>query len=129
MYASGIRNSLGFTWHPETGEMWFTDNGRDNMEMMCRPASSIMRPWQVCILDFPTSRNGHSGSRVWRGGGRRVSLPLPAQPLGAHVSPLGLEFVSGAGFPASFQNKILIAEPWVLESEQKGWLPDLYGLF
>jgi glucose/arabinose dehydrogenase len=30
-YAEGIRNSAGFTWHPETGELWFTDNGRDLM--------------------------------------------------------------------------------------------------
>ena len=28
-FAEGIRNSVGFAWHPETGELWFTDNGRD----------------------------------------------------------------------------------------------------
>jgi len=28
-FASGVRNSVGFTWHPETGDFWFTDNGRD----------------------------------------------------------------------------------------------------
>ena len=31
IFARGIRNSVGFTWHPETKEMWFTDNGRDMM--------------------------------------------------------------------------------------------------
>lgn len=30
-YAHGIRNTLGFTWHPFTQEMWLTDNGRDDM--------------------------------------------------------------------------------------------------
>jgi len=29
VYASGIRNSVGFDWHPDTGDMWFTENGRD----------------------------------------------------------------------------------------------------
>ena len=29
IYASGVRNSVGFDWHPETKEFWFTDNGRD----------------------------------------------------------------------------------------------------
>merc|ERR1719433_1433412 len=29
--ATGVRNSVGFDWHPKTGEMWFTDNGRDQM--------------------------------------------------------------------------------------------------
>ena len=27
----GIRNTVGFTWHPETKELWFTENGRDWM--------------------------------------------------------------------------------------------------
>ena len=29
IYARGVRNTVGFTWNKETGEMWFTDNGRD----------------------------------------------------------------------------------------------------
>jgi glucose/arabinose dehydrogenase len=29
--AAGVRNTVGFDWHPETGELWFTDNGRDLM--------------------------------------------------------------------------------------------------
>ena len=31
IYASGIRNTVGFDWHPITEELWFTDNGRDRM--------------------------------------------------------------------------------------------------
>src|SRR5690606_31257409 len=27
--ARGVRNTVGFTWHPTTRELWFTDNGRD----------------------------------------------------------------------------------------------------
>ena len=30
-YARGIRNSVGFDWDPRTRELWFTDNGRDNL--------------------------------------------------------------------------------------------------
>lgn len=30
VYATGIRNSVGFDWHPETDELWFTDNGFDH---------------------------------------------------------------------------------------------------
>ncbi len=29
VYSHGVRNTVGFDWHPETGELWFTDNGRD----------------------------------------------------------------------------------------------------
>ena len=28
---SGVRNTVGFDWHPVTDELWFTDNGRDNI--------------------------------------------------------------------------------------------------
>ncbi|HET9280219.1 MAG TPA: PQQ-dependent sugar dehydrogenase, partial [Flavitalea sp.] len=31
VFAQGIRNSVGFDWHPETKHLWFTDNGRDEM--------------------------------------------------------------------------------------------------
>ena len=31
IFADGVRNSVGFDWHPETKEMYFTDNGRDWM--------------------------------------------------------------------------------------------------
>ena len=68
VYASGIRNSLGFTWHPETGEMWFTDNGRDNMGDDVPPlrAQSCARGRSAFWISLHP-RNGHSGSRVWRG--------------------------------------------------------------
>ncbi|MCU0448245.1 MAG: PQQ-dependent sugar dehydrogenase, partial [Bernardetiaceae bacterium] len=31
VFAHGVRNSVGFTWHPQSGQMWFTSNGRDMM--------------------------------------------------------------------------------------------------
>jgi glucose/arabinose dehydrogenase len=31
IYARGVRNTVGFDWHPDTGVLWFTDNGRDEM--------------------------------------------------------------------------------------------------
>ncbi|UOY06478.1 PQQ-dependent sugar dehydrogenase [Muricauda sp. SCSIO 64092] len=37
--AHGVRNTVGFTWHPQTKELWFTDNGRDMMGMTFRPVS------------------------------------------------------------------------------------------
>jgi glucose/arabinose dehydrogenase len=39
--ARGVRNSVGFAWHPVTGELWFTDNGRDVMGTTFRPTNSI----------------------------------------------------------------------------------------
>ena len=31
IFARGVRNTVGFDWHPTTRELWFTDNGRDNL--------------------------------------------------------------------------------------------------
>ena len=38
-FARGIRNTVGFDWHPDTKELWFTDNGRDWLGMTARPMS------------------------------------------------------------------------------------------
>jgi glucose/arabinose dehydrogenase len=29
VFAHGVRNTVGFDWHPPTKSLWFTDNGRD----------------------------------------------------------------------------------------------------
>src|SRR5690606_18924374 len=31
VFAHGVRNSVGFDWHPQTKELWFTENGRDEL--------------------------------------------------------------------------------------------------
>jgi glucose/arabinose dehydrogenase len=40
--ATGVRNTVGFDWHPVTKELWFTDNGRD-MLGDDRPADELNR--------------------------------------------------------------------------------------
>ena len=39
VFASGVRNSVGFDWHPQTRELWFTDNGRTTWVTTCRATS------------------------------------------------------------------------------------------
>ena len=108
--ASGIRNSVGFDWHPTTGELWFTDNGRDML-------GDDMPP---CELNRMTKTGLHYGYPYCHGGtisdpefGKNRSCPdftAPAQNLGPHVAALGMEFYTGKMFPASYQNQIFIAE-------------------
>ena len=50
IYAQGIRNTVGFDWHPETKELWFTDNGRDWMGDNQPPMSLTGRHAKACIL-------------------------------------------------------------------------------
>ena len=52
IYARGVRNTVGFTWHPETGEMWFTDNGRDMLGDNYPPGGGAWAGMEQCLLTF-----------------------------------------------------------------------------
>lgn len=106
----GIRNTVGFDWHPVTGQLWFTDNGRDWM-------SDDLPP---CELNRATADGQHFGYPFCHGGdvpdpqfGKERSCSefvAPVQNLGPHVAPLGLEFYTGKNFPESYRNQAFIAE-------------------
>lgn len=110
VYANGVRNTVGFTWHPETGELWFTDNGRDMMGDDIPP----------CELNRVSEAGQHFGYPFCHGG--TVKDPeygdqypcsdfiAPVQPLGAHVAPLGIKFYRGSMFPESYKKYAFIAE-------------------
>ena len=106
----GVRNTVGFTWHPATKELWFTDNGGDmlgdNMpacELNHAPKDAMNFGYPYCHQgDFPDPEYGkkHPCS----------DFTPPAQKLGPHVAPLGLEFGLSPNWPAEYKNQILIAE-------------------
>ncbi len=119
IYATGVRNTVGFTWHPTTNELWFTDNGRDMMGDDLPP----------CELNRVSEMGQHFGYPYCHGG--TISDPefgdkrdceefvRPVQNLGPHVAPLGVEFYTGTMFPSDYTGKIIIAEhgSWNRSSE------------
>jgi glucose/arabinose dehydrogenase len=110
VFASGVRNTVGFTWHPQTKDIWFTDNGRDMLGDDTPP----------CELNVATKPGQHFGYPYCHGGnitdpefGSKkpcADFVKPAQNLGAHVAPLGLKFYGGNQFPAAYQGSLFIAE-------------------
>ncbi|WP_026957111.1 PQQ-dependent sugar dehydrogenase [Algoriphagus vanfongensis] len=111
IYAHGVRNSVGFDWNPETGELWFTDNGRDMM------GDDI----PDCELNRVTEAGQHFGYPYWHAGtvkdpefgdkGKSADEYIkPVAKLGAHVAPLGMRFYEGEMFPETFQNQAVIAK-------------------
>jgi len=109
-FATGIRNTVGFDWHPDTKELWFTDNGRDLLgddtppdELNRAPRSGLNFGFPGChgvsVID-PTFGNSSSCT---------ASTP-PAIDLGPHVAALGVHFYSGTMFPEEFKKKAIIAE-------------------
>jgi glucose/arabinose dehydrogenase len=109
-FASGVRNSVGFAWHPETGELWFTDNGRDMMGDDIPPCELNHAPRKGMHFGFPYCHGGDIADPEYGSQGRCEDFTPPAQKLGPHVAPLGLTFYTGTMFPAEYRGQIFIAE-------------------
>lgn len=110
VFARGVRNTVGFTWHPKTGELWFTDNGRDLMGDDVPP----------CELNRVAEKGQHFGYPYCHGGALAdpefgadkpcSDFVAPVQNLGAHVAPLGVKFYTGNSFPEAYHGQAFIAE-------------------
>jgi glucose/arabinose dehydrogenase len=109
-YALGVRNTVGFDWHPETDELWFTDNGRDNMGDDIPPCELNHAPVAGMDFGFPHIHAGSIPDPEFGEGYSAADFTPPAMALGPHVAPLGMEFYTGMSFPASYEHQILIAE-------------------
>ena len=108
-YAKGVRNSVGFTWHPQDGALWFTDNGRDWLGDNLPPCELNRATEKGQHFGFPYC---HAGIQDPEFGGERACSEFvpPVQSLGPHVAPLGVKFYTGEQFPAAYRNHLLIAE-------------------
>ncbi|MBD3427065.1 MAG: sorbosone dehydrogenase family protein [Candidatus Omnitrophica bacterium] len=110
IFAEGVRNTVGFDWHPVTGELWFTDNGRDWMGDNL-PPDELNRAYEKALhFGFPYC-HGQNIPDPSFGGLRPCSeFVPPVQELGPHVAALGMKFYTGRMFPEEYKNQIFIAE-------------------
>ena len=108
--ARGVRNSVGFDWQPQTGALWFTDNGRDTLGDDAPPDELNHAPHADMHFGYPYC-HGSDFSDPDFGGKRKCSeFVAPVQKLGPHVAALGMRFYSGTMFPPAYRNQIFIAE-------------------
>ncbi len=108
--ARGVRNSVGFTWHPDTDELWFTDNGRDMLGDN-RPPCELNRVEEPGThFGFPYCHGGDIPDPKFGDARSCSEFEPPAQALGPHVAPLGLAFYTGDTFPAEYRGQVFIAE-------------------
>jgi glucose/arabinose dehydrogenase len=120
--AKGVRNTVGFDWHPRTGEFWFTDNGRDMLGNNTPPdelnrltalGQDFGFPYchgkSVVDPEFKSQLSCESGAYV-----------KPVVELGAHVAALGMTFYRGQSFPSAYQQQIFIAEHGSWNRNPKG---------
>ena len=109
-YATGLRNTVFFTWRPGTEELWGNDMGRDNLGDNLPPDEiNIIKQgkfygWPYCYgknVDDPF------------GGKTSDTLCPTAEPshynYQAHSAPLGMQFYTGSLFPAEYNNNLFVA--------------------
>ncbi|GGK62471.1 PQQ-dependent sugar dehydrogenase [Amphritea balenae] len=108
--ARGVRNSVGFTWQPETGEFWFTDNGRDHLgdDLPDDELNRLDKTGQH--FGYPYIHAGNIPDPDYYDNQTYDQYPAPVLKLGAHVAPLGLTFYTGKQFAQTGSQHLFIAE-------------------
>lgn len=110
LFASGVRNTVGLDWHPETNELWFTDNGRDWLGDN-KPNDELNRaPEKGMHFGYPFCHNGDLPDLKFGDQRDCKEFEPPVQKLLPHIAPLGLTFLENDGFPEEYRTSILIAE-------------------
>ena len=110
LYAAGVRNSVGMAWHPDTDELWFSDNGRDWLGDD-EPAEEINRVTEAgSHYGYPYVHAGDILDPEFGTGRDPADYVTPEIKIQAHSAALGLAFYTGAQFPASYRNALFIAE-------------------
>ena len=108
--ARGIRNTVGFDWHPQTGELWIAENGRDQMGDDV-PPDELQRVHKPGLhFGFPYCHAGDVPDPEFGAKRPCSEFEPPALKLGAHVAAIGMKFYTGTMFPPEYRNHIFVAE-------------------
>ncbi len=108
VFASGLRNTVGFDWRPYTSELWGVDMGRNNIGLD-NPPDELNVIQQGKNYGWPFCHGSNTPNPEFNDPGRCASTVPPAMPLPAHWSPLGFLFYTGLNFPATYQNSAVVA--------------------
>jgi len=109
VFARGVRNTVGFDWRPGTGELWFTDNGRDHLGPDAPPDELNRAIAPGAHYGFPFCHGGDVPDPELTGHACAEFTP-PVARLGAHVAALGMRFYTGTRFPPTYHGRAFIAE-------------------
>ncbi len=110
IFAHGVRNTVGFDWHPDTGVLWFTDNGRDLMGDDIPPDELNRAPRAGLHFGYPYCHGGDIPDPEFGEKRSCDEFVPPAMKLGPHVASLGMRFYTGTAFPERYHKQIFIAE-------------------
>jgi glucose/arabinose dehydrogenase len=114
MVVQGMRNTVGFDWHPKTKELWFGDNQRDwlSEDMPLDELNHVTKVGQH--FGYPYCHSGIMADPEFGWGKNCKDYVKPALTIGPHAAPLGMRFYTGKMFPAKYHNAIFLTRhgPW-----------------
>jgi glucose/arabinose dehydrogenase len=110
IFARGVRNTVGFDWHPETKELWFTENGRDLLGDDVPPDELNRAPRAGMHFGYPFCHDAAVSDPQFGKQKPCADFTPPALALGPHVAAVGMRFYTGTMFPPEYRNRIFIAE-------------------
>ena len=109
VFARGIRNSVGFDWHPQSGELWFTDNGRDMWGDDTPPDELNHAPTVGLHFGYPY-RYGKALVDKDFTPAEGLKMQPAVLELPPHNAAIGVRFYTGTAFPESYRNQLFIAQ-------------------
>ena len=109
-WARGVRNSVGFDFHPVTGQLWFTDNGRDELgnEIPADELNRVSVPGEH--FGFPYFHAGNIADPEFGQGRKASDYVPPVFRFPAHHAPLGMIFIRSKFWPPEYRHSIVVAE-------------------
>ena len=110
IYARGVRNSVGMAWHPTTGELWFTDNGRDMLgdDVPPEEVNRVAKPG--AHYGYPHIHGAALADPVFGEGHDPAAYVPPEFEIQAHAAALGIAFYTADQFPPQYRGALFIAE-------------------
>lgn len=109
-FAKGVRNSVGFDWHPKTKELYFTDNGRDMLGDEVPPCELNHAPRQGMHFGYPYCHGTSVSDPEFGNKGKCADYTSPVVNFSAHTAPLGMRFYTGTMFPSTYQDSAFVAQ-------------------
>jgi glucose/arabinose dehydrogenase len=110
VFARGVRNSVGQDFHPETGELWFTDNQVDGMGDDIPPGEINRATAPGQHFGFPWYGGGDVRTNEYKDAEPPADTVMPVVEMEAHAADLGMMFYTGDMFPPEYRNAIFSAQ-------------------
>jgi glucose/arabinose dehydrogenase len=108
--ALGVRNSVGGAVDPRSGQLWFTDNGRDWVSDDL-PSDELNRVSKIGEhFGYPYCHQGDLADPKYGAERKCAEFTPPVYKQGPHIAGLGMKFYTGNMFPAEYKNGIFIAQ-------------------